>query len=86
MPFSLRSATLKDVVEDMSDLADAYLDDLIVFSNSWSDHLSHLRLLLSRLKELGLTAKPTKYCWGAACFTYLGHVVGRGLVSAPDCK
>ncbi len=35
----------------------AYLDDLVIFSNSWEEHLRHLREVLHRLEEAGLTAR-----------------------------
>ena len=37
------------------------MDDLFIFSTTWEDHLTHLRTVLSRLQELGLTTKPSKY-------------------------
>ena len=64
----------------MHKFASAYLDDLIIFSTTWEDHLMHLRAVLSRLKELGSTTKPSKCQFGMTECTYLGHVVGNGVV------
>jgi len=48
------------VVCGLSKFDNAYLDNLIVYSDTWEDHLLHLRAVLSRLKEVGLTTKPFK--------------------------
>ena len=48
--------------------------------------MQHLSAVLSRLREIGLTAKPTKCVWASASCTYLGHVVGRGQVQPVDSK
>ena len=58
MPFGLQGAPatfqrLMDHVIRGLEFAAAYLDDLIVFSNSWSEHLAHVHAVLERLKEAG---------------------------------
>ena len=62
------------------DYAAAYLDDLIIFSHSWQEHLSHLRRVLQKLREAGLTVKQKKCQLAMSHCSYLGHVVGEGLV------
>ena len=70
MPFGLQVALatfqrmMDRLVDGLQDFASAYLDDLIVFSHSWRDHLKHLDAVLRRLKEAGLTAKPVKCQFG----------------------
>ena len=41
---------------------------------------------MEKLRQAGLTAKPSKCCCGVASLSYLGHVVGKGKVSGPECK
>ena len=60
------------VIRGMSQFASAYLDDLIVFSTTWEDHLAYLRAVMSRLIEVGLMTKSSK-CLAMAECTYLGH-------------
>lgn len=55
-----------------------YLDDVAILSESWADHVEHLRIVLSRLKEAGLTVKPEKCQLGRVDVNYLGHTAGRG--------
>ena len=82
MPFGLNGAPatfqhlMNEVVRDMEKFAHACLDDLVVFSDSWTEHLDHLETILEKLREFGSTAKMAKYQWAMAECTYLGHVVG----------
>ena len=82
MPFGLQDAPatfqriMDRLVDGLQDFASAYLEDLIVFSNIWRDHLRHLDAVLRRLKEAGLTAKPGKCQFGMRRCSCLGHVVG----------
>ena len=70
MPFGLRNAPatfqrcMHNMLGGLEDLVDSYIDDLVVFSNSWEEHLEHLRQVLERLRRHGLTAKPSKFEWG----------------------
>ena len=68
------------------EFAAAYLDDLIVFSESWEDHLIHIRSVLERLRKAGLTAKAKKCEFGASECVYLGHIVGSGSVKPETDK
>ena len=64
----------------------AYMDDIIIFSDSWEEHLEHIQLVVEKLRQASLIAKPSKCCWGVVSLAYLGHVVGKGKVSVPECK
>ena len=64
MPFGLRNAPatfqrLMDILlGDTPEFACAYMGDVIIFSNSWDDHLQHINIVMSKLAESCLTAKP----------------------------
>lgn len=47
---------------------EAYLDDLVVCSESWAEHLEHLQAVFCRLKE-GLTVNLSKCEFGQATVT-----------------
>ncbi|XP_063235073.1 uncharacterized protein LOC134537785 [Bacillus rossius redtenbacheri] len=53
----------------------AYLDDVIVYSESWEDHCRHLALVMERLATNHLTANPAKCHLGTTEVEFLGHVV-----------
>ena len=74
------------VFNDMLDYALAYIGDVVVFSISWTDHLKHLCAVLDRLRDMGLTPKPSKYEWATASCSYLDHIEGRGHVQPDECK
>ena len=91
MPFGLKVAPatfqrLMDHVIHGLNCAAAYLDDLIIFSESWETHLTHLRMVLERLRQAGLTAKSRKCEFAATECVYLGHIVGSGAVKPEKDK
>ena len=47
------------VINGQQDIVAAYLDDLVVFNNTCEEHLKHLKEVLSRLRNNGLTAKQS---------------------------
>ncbi len=60
IPFGLQGAPatfqrLMDSVIAGLDSCAAYLDDLIVYSGAWNDHLVHLEQVFSRLKQAGFS-------------------------------
>ena len=66
MPFGLQGAPatfqrmMDRVLEGLREYTSAYLDDLIIVSEPWRDHLRHLEAIFTQLGEAGLTAKPAK--------------------------
>ena len=52
-----------------------YLDDVIVFSDSETEHLKWLRAVLEHFQEHGLKLKPSKCTFFKTEITYLGHQV-----------
>ena len=63
------------ILEGTHSYAAAYLDDVIIHSHTWDEHLAHLQEVFQRLRDAGLTVKERKYK-----FTYLGHTEGQGQV------
>ncbi|XP_075768775.1 uncharacterized protein LOC142821515 isoform X2 [Pelodiscus sinensis] len=84
MPFGLHGAAatfqrlMNQVLRDHQDYAAAYIDDIVIFSESWEKHLEHVTSVLRALREAGLTANPKKCQFGRAEVSYLGYTVGRG--------
>ena len=60
--------------------AAAYLDDVIIHSNSWAQHMRHVGAVLESLRQVGLTANPKKCAIGLAEERYLGYHLGSGQV------
>ncbi|KAL1276794.1 hypothetical protein QQF64_036417 [Cirrhinus molitorella] len=66
--------------------AAAYLDDVIIHSERWEDHLLRLGRVLGELRRAGLTANPRKCHLARTEAHYLGFQVGRGLIKPQERK
>jgi hypothetical protein len=85
MPFGLAAAsfTFQKVVDEtlsgaMYKNCLAFIDDIVVYSDSWEEHLRHLEDVSTRLSEAGFTINPDKLQLGQEKVDILGHVVGEG--------
>ena len=89
MPFGLHNAPatfqrmINHVLRDCWSFARAYIDDIVVFSGSWEEHLTHLHKVLHCLQVANLTVKMSKCQFGRVEVHYLGHIIGGGEVR-PD--
>lgn len=63
-----------------------YLDDLVVFSDSWETHLKRIQSVLHRLSDARLTVNLEKCEFAKATVTYLSKVVGNGEVRPVQAK
>ena len=81
MPFGLVCATasfcrlVRKLLNGMTNV-DSYIDDIIVFTETFEKHLQILSELFHRLREANLTVKPNKCYFGNTNINCLGHVVG----------
>ena len=64
----------------------AYIDDAIIFSEEWEQHLQTIRNFFDRLSEATLTVNLTKSEFCHAKLTFLGHMVGQGQVKPVEAK
>ena len=58
-----------------------YIDDIVIFSSSWEEHVQDVRRVLTALRAAHLTAKPTKCHFGCNKVEFLGHMLGEGKIS-----
>lgn len=85
MPFGMVNSgatltrCLRGVLTGMDGVTN-YLDDILVHTKSWEEHVRVLEELLNRLREAGLTVRPSKCELGARVIDFLGHRVGSGRV------
>jgi len=91
MPFGLSGASatfqrmMNGLLQGKGQFVAAYLDNLVVYSETWKEHC-HLGQVLLRLRENDLTAKPAKCQFGMRQHVYLGHVMGGGQVHPEPSK
>lgn len=91
MAFGLRNAPatfqrLVNIVLSGVRNCNAYLDDLVIYSFDWSEHLTVLRTVFERLADASLTINLAKCEFGKATITYLGKEVGQGQVRPVSAK
>ena len=91
MPFGLKNAPatfqrmVNQIVADIEG-CEAYVDDLIVYSQTWEQHMEQLHQLFKKLSEVQLTVNLVKSEFCHATVTYLGYVVGQGQVKPIKAK
>ena len=55
----------------------AFIDDIIIYSKNFEDHLRHLNLVFERLEKFNVQVKPSKCNFFKTEVLYLGHIVNR---------
>ena len=55
-----------------------YLDDILVFSRTWDEHVCHVTKVLEVLKKEELYVKFSKCEFGKTSLAYFGHIIGNG--------
>ncbi|KAI2647019.1 Transposon Tf2-9 polyprotein [Labeo rohita] len=93
LPFGLANAPsvfqalVNDVLRDMLNIfVFVYLDDILIFSPSVSDHVQHVRRVLQRLLENRLFVKAEKCVFHVKSLTFLCHVVSADGISMDLAK
>ena len=92
MPFGLISAPstfqrlMDEVLDGLHEFTVAYLDDILIHSQTWDQHMKHLDTVFTKLRKAGLNVKERKCTFASGSCVYLGHVVGNGSVKPMDCK
>jgi hypothetical protein len=85
MPFGLSNA--RDTFQRAMDYAfrgligkliEIYQDDLTVFSKDGKTHICHLRQVLDRCREFGISLNPAKSVFGVTEGKLLGHIITKG--------
>jgi hypothetical protein len=54
-----------------------YIDDIVVYSRSFEDHLKHVDLVLKAIAKSGLTLSQPKCHLGYRSIVVLGHIVSH---------
>ena len=68
------------------DGCEGYIDDVVIFSDNWLDHIRQIEHFFQIMREAKLTINLMKNEFGKATVKYLGHIVGQGQVRPLDAK
>jgi hypothetical protein len=92
MPFGLTHAPASSqrwMNEILSDYLDvfciAYLDDILIYSDDLEQHCRHVKMILRRVEEVGLTLKASKCEFHTNKTEYLGYIISpTGIKMDPE--
>ncbi|CAM8904962.1 unnamed protein product [Rhodiola kirilowii] len=92
MPFGLSNApsTFQALMNDLfrpvlRRFVLVFFDDILVYSHTWEEHLTHLREVLNVLHSNSFIVKLSKCVFGRKIIAYLGHIISQlGVAVDPD--
>ena len=90
MPFGLSNAPavfqelMSVVLQDCEDFSTAYLDDIMIFSQTLEEHLKHISIIFDKLRQHNLKLKLKKCSVLKSETHYLGFISEDGI--KPDEK
>uniref|UniRef100_A0A8R1I9D7 RNA-directed DNA polymerase n=1 Tax=Caenorhabditis japonica TaxID=281687 RepID=A0A8R1I9D7_CAEJA len=83
LPFGLKSAAsyfqraLKTVLAGMDDDVMLYIDDILVYSQEFDQHIETLERVLKRFRQFNLKVSPKKCEFLKSSISFLGHTISR---------
>ena len=92
MPFGLSGAPatfqrmMDEVLRGLNSFVGVYLDDIVIHSETWEEHIAQLEEVLTRLKGANLTIKLKKCVFASDNCTYLGFKIWQGGVRPEEGK
>jgi hypothetical protein len=70
-----KDVTINVKVFKFADFVASYMDDICIFSDTADEHFTHIIAPLSRFRQFGLYAKPSKCEWLQTSILFLGHQI-----------
>ena len=92
MPFGLKNAPptfqryMTLVMNECADCCLVYMDDLLVFSETHTDHIQHVIRVFDILMKAKLKVKMSKCVFGTERVEFLGHVISQGHIDMETSK
>jgi hypothetical protein len=70
----------------LDDFVIVYLDDILIFSKTWDEHVRHVKQVLDTFQRENLYVKLSKCEFGKTALVYLSHIVGGGQLKIDPSK
>ena len=84
MPFGLKNAppTFQRLMNELfrpylDEFVVIYIDDILIYSRTFEEHLKHLEIVFKVLKDAGIIVKLKKCKFCESNMEFLGHIVGK---------
>src|SRR6266496_3455120 len=84
MPFRLKNTPLtfqrlmnKILRENIDEFVIVYIDDLLIYSKTFEEHIEHISKVFEKLQEANLIMKLKKCKFYMPNVEFLGHIIGR---------
>lgn len=89
LPFGLKTAPaifqriLRNIIKkhNLSGFANNYIDDILIFSKTFDEHITHIKKLMDAIQQEGLRLKFTKCTFAASSVKYLGHIIKNNSIT-----
>ena len=92
MPFGLHGVAatfqrlMDKILSPVKDFAGAYIDDILIYSKNWEEHLEHLEKVLQVLQDAKLKVNPAKCKVARKRVKFLGFQVTQGRIQTVSDK
>ena len=64
----------------------AYLDDILIFSKTLTEHMEHVKKVLDKIRQAKLLIKPGKCEFHKKELKFLGYIVGENGIQMDEDK
>jgi hypothetical protein len=85
-PVDFQGYINNSIREALDDFASAYLDDVLIYSDSEEEHVGHVKWIMQRLLEAGLYLNPEKCEFHRETVRYLGLIISTKGISMDEDK
>lgn len=91
MPFGMMNSSasfvrcMRKVLAELDDV-ESYIDDVLVHSSTWEEHIATLKMLFHRISDANMTVRPSKCFLGVDSVDYVGFTIQPGVCKPQDAN
>ena len=76
-PLTFQKLMNEVLMEYLDKFVIVYIDDLLIYSKTFEEHIEHIRKIFEKLREVNLMVKLKKCKFCLPSIEFLGHVIGK---------